>query len=75
MDPPFYFGDAVDDQHFTGHQWLMEKSIKSYHLNSSGNVGRICKSLTKKEIIVNKRGATLFLNPIYKYWLREYYFR
>jgi hypothetical protein len=79
---------AIQTDHLTIHQLgflkaLLEnqnalysrETIKSYHLNSSGNVGRIYKSLTKKEIIINERGETLFLNPIYKYWLREYYFR
>lgn len=49
--------------------------IERYGLNSSANVHRIKESLCKKEIITFEDGeGAIILDPLFEYWLREYYF-
>lgn len=49
--------------------------IEHYGLNSSANVRRIKDALCKKEIITfeDDEGAKI-LDPLFEYWLREFYF-
>jgi hypothetical protein len=56
-------------------QFSSKETIWKYSLGTSANVLRIKKSLSEKEIIdINGIEITL-LNPIYKIWLKENYFR
>jgi len=50
-------------------------SIETYQLGTSANVIIIKKALIKKEIIDVQHSSYLFLDPLYEYWLRHYYFR
>ncbi len=49
-------------------------AIETYQLGTSANVIRIKKALIKKEIIDVQHSSYLFLDPLYEYWLRHYYF-
>lgn len=49
--------------------------IEKYHLNSSANVRRVKDALCKKEIITfNEREEPVILDPLFEYWLVNYYF-
>jgi len=49
--------------------------INTYHLGSSANVARIKQALINKEIIDDLAvGNPEILDPVYKYWLINYYF-
>ncbi len=48
--------------------------LRDYKLGTSANVIRIRESLTAKEIIDVRESKIEFLDPAYKYWLRNYYF-
>ncbi len=49
--------------------------INTYHLGSSANVARIKQALINKEIIDDLVvGNPEILDPVYKYWLKNYYF-
>jgi hypothetical protein len=50
-------------------------TIASYALGTSANVSRIRHALIEKEIIENAGRNPVFLDPIYRQWLRLYYFR
>lgn len=53
-----------------------KKTIDMYHLNSSANIIRIREALIRKEIIdVQITGKPEILDPVYKIWLRDFYFR
>jgi hypothetical protein len=56
-------------------QLSSQKTILDYQLGTSGNVVKIKKALINKEIIDFQGSETSFLDPLYKFWLREYYFR
>jgi len=49
-------------------------SIRKYRLGTSANVSRIKKALIDKEIIDTEKEANVFIDPIYKFWLKNYYF-
>jgi len=49
--------------------------IQRYHLGTSANVSRIKKALIDKEIIDILQGKAVFLDPLYKVWLKKYYFQ
>jgi hypothetical protein len=49
--------------------------IREYELGTSGNVVKIKKSLVSKEIIDILGNKITFLDPLYKVWLRDHYFR
>jgi uncharacterized protein len=51
--------------------------IRKYALNSSANVRRLKDALMKKEILtfVGEEGRPVILDPLFEYWLRNYYFR
>jgi uncharacterized protein len=48
--------------------------ILEYDLGSSANVNRIKNALIVKEIIDMLNGKAEFLDPLYKIWLKRYYF-
>jgi hypothetical protein len=49
--------------------------IEKYHLNSSANVRRVKDALKKKEVITfNEKDEPVILDPLFEYWLRNYYF-
>jgi hypothetical protein len=51
-------------------------TIKQYKLGTSANVTRVKNALIGKEIIDERiAGEIEILDPIYKIWLRDYYFR
>lgn len=49
--------------------------VIEYGLGTSGNVVKIKKSLVSKEIIDIIGNKISFLDPIYKVWLRDHYFK
>jgi energy-coupling factor transporter ATP-binding protein EcfA2 len=55
-------------------QFSSKETILKYQLGTSANVSRIKKSLTDKEIIDTLNGKGAFLDPLYKIWLKKYYF-
>lgn len=49
--------------------------IEEYGLNSSANVRRLKDALCKKEIIYfNERGEAHLLDPLFEYWVRNFFF-
>jgi uncharacterized protein len=48
--------------------------IEKYRLGTSANIQRIKKSLLDKEIIDLEEKTPVLLDPLYQYWLRNYYF-
>ncbi|MCQ2144970.1 MAG: hypothetical protein MJY72_04445 [Bacteroidales bacterium] len=49
--------------------------IRKYKLNSSANVVRVKEALMKKELITfTDNDEAVFLDPLFKYWLTNYYF-
>jgi hypothetical protein len=51
-----------------------KKTIEQYQLGTSANVSRIKQALIDKEIIDIIGGIPEFLDPVYKVWLKRYYF-
>jgi hypothetical protein len=51
--------------------------IRKYSLNSSANVRRLKDALMKKEIItfVGEEERPVLLDPLFEYWLKNYYFK
>lgn len=50
-------------------------TIEQYALNSSANVKRLKEALCKKEIITfTPAGEPVIQDPLFEYWLRNYYF-
>lgn len=56
-------------------QLSAQEVIAEYGLGTSGNVMKIKKALVSKEIIDIAAGKISFLDPLYKIWLRDHYFR
>lgn len=50
------------------------KVLSKYDIGTSANVTRIKKSLIEKDILDDKAGELSFQDPMYKYWLENYYF-
>lgn len=50
-------------------------TIKEYQLGTSANVLKIKKALINKEIIDTQNDTVTFLDPLYKYWLKKYFFK
>ncbi|MBO6160703.1 MAG: ATP-binding protein [Bacteroidales bacterium] len=49
--------------------------IRKYGLNSSANVKRVKDALMKKEILTfDQEDRPEFLDPLFEYWIRKYYF-
>lgn len=49
--------------------------LKKYRLGTSANISRIKTALVSREIIENQNKEYVFLDPIYRYWLKKYYFK
>lgn len=49
--------------------------MDDYKLGSSANVNRIKKALENKEIVDIQTGNIMVLDPMYKSWLKTYYFK
>ena len=49
--------------------------IVKYNLGTSANVQRIKQALTKNEIIDLQNNKIDLLDPLYKYWLKKYYYK
>lgn len=56
------------------HQLSSQKTILDYRLGTSANVVKIKKTLINKEIIDFQGTEISFLDPLYEFWLKEYYF-
>lgn len=52
-----------------------KKNLQKYKLGTSANVVRIKEALLHKDIIDIKMNEIDFIDPLYKSWLRKYYFR
>ena len=50
------------------------ETIQKYHLGSSAGVSQVKQALISKEIIDSVSGNIDFLDPIFKLWLKRYYF-
>jgi len=49
--------------------------LEKYHLNSSANVFRLKDAFKKKELVTfNDNDEPKILDPLFEFWLREYYF-
>jgi hypothetical protein len=55
-------------------QLSSQRTILEYQLGTSANVVKIKKTLLNKEIIDFQGSDISFLDPLYKFWLKEYYF-
>ncbi|MCX6250157.1 MAG: ATPase [Bacteroidetes bacterium] len=51
-----------------------KETIQKYQLGTSANVSRIKTALIDKEIIDTMQGTGVFLDPMFKIWLKKYYF-
>ena len=56
-------------------QLSSKKTLQEFCLGTSANVLRIKQALLKKEIVDIQGGVVSFLDPLYKYWLKSYYFK
>ena len=53
-----------------------QEVLDKYHLNSSANVFRLKDALRKKEVLTfEKDDSAIILDPLFEYWLRNYYFK
>ena len=58
-----------------GNQKLYSKAmLNEYQLGSTSNIARIKLSLEKKEIIGTGNRDSIFIDPIFREWLRRRYF-
>jgi hypothetical protein len=58
-----------------GNQKLYSKSLRDeYHLGTTSNIVRIKQSLERKEILVTRSKESVFVDPIFREWLRRRYF-
>jgi AAA+ ATPase superfamily predicted ATPase len=55
-------------------QLSAQKTLVKYKLGTSGNVSRLKKSLFDKEIIDVEKETIVFQDPIFAFWLKNYYF-
>jgi hypothetical protein len=55
-------------------QLSSQSTIQTYRLGTSANVIKTKKALIDKEIIDIRGKEIYFLDPLYKYWLKEYFF-
>lgn len=51
------------------------KVIQEYSLSSSANVNRQKESFKRKEILTEEGGKMEFIDPLFKIWLKEHYFK
>jgi AAA+ ATPase superfamily predicted ATPase len=50
-------------------------TLRKYRLGSSANISRIRDALISKEIIEVQMKEYVFLDPVYRFWLKKFYFR
>jgi hypothetical protein len=55
-------------------QLSSQSTVLEYRMGTSANVVKINKMLMRKEIIDIQGNQITFLDPLYKYWLRQYFF-
>ena len=55
-------------------QFTSKETLHHYQLGTSANVSRIKEALINKEIIDLQGNEITFLDPMYKHWLKKYYF-
>jgi uncharacterized protein len=55
-------------------QLSSQRTVQKYRLGTSANVVKIKKMLINKEIIDIHGNEISFLDPLYKFWLKEYFF-
>jgi hypothetical protein len=55
-------------------QLSSQSTIQTYRLGTSANVIKTKKALIDKEIIDIRGKEIYFLDPLYKYWLKKYFF-
>ena len=55
-------------------QLSSQSTVLEYRMGTSANVVKIKKMLMRKEIIDIQGNQITFLDPLYKYWLRQYFF-
>jgi uncharacterized protein len=55
-------------------QFSSRDTIQEYQLGTSANVIKIRKMLISKEIIDNYENGISFLDPLFSYWLKKYFF-
>lgn len=55
-------------------QLSAKETLQKYKLGTSANVLKIKQALLNKEIIDIENGKVCFLDPLYKFWLKEDYF-
>jgi uncharacterized protein len=56
-------------------QLTSKKNIEEYRLGSSANVLKLKKMLINKEILDLQGDQLIFLDPMYKHWLKNFYFK
>jgi hypothetical protein len=56
-------------------QLSSQSTIQEYQLGTSANIVKIKAMLINKEIIDVHGKKILFLDPLYKFWLKEYFFK
>lgn len=56
-------------------QLSSQNTLLEYNLGTSGNIMKIKNMLISKEIIDTEVGKVTFLDPLYKVWLKEFYFK
>lgn len=56
-------------------QLSSQKTLQEFSLGTSANVLRIKQALLNKEIVDIQGNVVSFLDPIYKYWLKNYFFK
>ncbi|HOU02377.1 MAG: ATP-binding protein [Bacteroidales bacterium] len=56
-------------------QLSSQNVLKEYQLGTSANVLKIKKMLSNKEIIDLQGDSITFIDPMYKFWLKKYYFK
>jgi len=52
-----------------------QKVLKEYQLGTSANVLKVKKVLSNNEIIDLQGESITFIDPLYKFWLKKYYFK
>jgi len=56
-------------------QLSSKENLEKYQMGTSANVGRIKTALISKEILDSTESKIEFLDPMYKQWLKHYYFK
>jgi hypothetical protein len=62
---------AVLDGH---NKFSSNDMLEKYELQSSANVNRLKEAVQKKEIILFEKGNALFLDPLFRTWLKDVFY-